>query len=142
MAEKLGPQRTLTSPARLCRALGALLAEARIDVEKDPPRGATQDFLIIDWEMAAIGPGLIDLAALVSGGWSAADRTAVALSYRDAATTGQQMASRGEFLQALGYCRRHLAVQWLGWSPEFSPPPEHQQDWLREALELAAQLGM
>jgi len=31
-------------------------------------------------------------------------------------------------------------VRWLGWSPQWSPPPEHAQDWLHEALSLAEKL--
>jgi hypothetical protein len=46
------------------------------------------------------------------------------------------------FLVALDHCRLHLAVQWLGWSPGWSPPPEHAQDWLGEALGLAEKLGL
>jgi hypothetical protein len=45
-------------------------------------------------------------------------------------------------LTALDYCRLHLAVQWLGWAPEWSPPPEHTQDWLGEALGLARKLEL
>jgi len=32
-------------------------------------------------------------------------------------------------------------MQWLGWSPDWSPPPEHRRNWLREALRLAEKLG-
>jgi thiamine kinase-like enzyme len=31
----------------------------------------------VDWEMAAVGPGLIDLAALTAGWWTAHDSRAV-----------------------------------------------------------------
>jgi hypothetical protein len=93
--------------------------------------------------MAAVGPGLVDLAALVAGGWSAQERTALAMAYfeestlRDAGWSGE-----AQFLSALDYCRLHLAVQWLGWSPAWSPPPEHAHDWLREALGLAEKLEL
>jgi hypothetical protein len=33
-------------------------------------------------------------------------------------------------------------VQWLGWSPDWSPPAEHAHDWLGEALHLADKLGL
>ncbi len=36
----------------------------------------------VDWELAAAAPGLIDLAALVSGGWSDDDREAIVSAYR------------------------------------------------------------
>ncbi len=51
-------------------------------------------------------------------------------------------ARKEEFLTALDYCRLHLAVQWSGWSSGWSPPAEHVQDWLGEALSLAEKLGL
>ena len=30
----------------------------------------------------------------------------------------------------------------LGWSPEWSPPPEHAQNWLGEALRQSEKLGL
>src|SRR5205823_13527956 len=36
----------------------------------------------IDWEMAAVGPALIDVAALTAGGWTAQQRGDLALAYR------------------------------------------------------------
>ena len=38
----------------------------------------------VDWEMAAVGPGLIDLAALTSGAWAERERTEMAAAYHDA----------------------------------------------------------
>ena len=38
----------------------------------------------VDWEMAAVGPGLIDLAALSSGAWTERERTEMAAAYHDA----------------------------------------------------------
>ncbi len=97
----------------------------------------------IDWEMAAVGPGLIDLAALTAGGWNADEKKALALAYHAALAPrdGWPPASE-EFLTALDHCRLHLAVQWLGWASGWSPPPEHTQDWLGEALSLAGKLGL
>jgi hypothetical protein len=97
----------------------------------------------VDWETAAIGPGLVDLAGLVAGGWSARERTALAMDYfEESMAHGARWSSAEQFLGSLDYCRLHLAVQWLGWSPEWSPPPEHAQDWLHEALDLAEKLGL
>lgn len=96
----------------------------------------------IDWEMAAVGPGLIDLAALVSGHWTESERTALALAYHAGLTDdGGTAPSQDVFLNALDDCRLHLAVQWLGWSDNWSPPAEHRQDWLGEALHLAEKVG-
>jgi Ser/Thr protein kinase RdoA (MazF antagonist) len=97
----------------------------------------------VDWEMAGVGPGLIDLAALIAGGWTEEEKSSLALTYYEARPfdSGWSPAS-DEFLAALDCCRLHLAVQWLGWAPEWSPPPEHAQNWLGEALCLAEQLGL
>lgn len=97
----------------------------------------------IDWEMAAVGPGLIDLAALVSGSWTGEQRGALAGAYYDAlAPTSHWRSGRGDFMEALDCCRLHLAIRWLGWAPDWSPPPEHRYDWLAEALQLAESLEL
>jgi hypothetical protein len=97
----------------------------------------------IDWEMAGVGPSLIDLAALVSGRWTDAERLALARAYQAALTDNGDRAPLQEtrFLEALDHCRLHLAVQWLGWSDNWTPPPEQAQDWLGEALGLAEKVG-
>ena len=97
----------------------------------------------IDWEMAAVGPGLIDLAALISGRWSEAQQTALACAYyASLADTGGPGPLREEqFLKAIDICRLHLAVQWLGWSDNWTPPADHAHDWLAEALHLAEKVG-
>jgi thiamine kinase-like enzyme len=95
----------------------------------------------VDWEVAAVGAGLIDLAALVSGRWSAEDRTAMALAYREA-SPAESGRTQTEFEQSLDACRLHVALQWLGWSDRWSPPPEHASDWLQDALTLSRKLGI
>ena len=98
---------------------------------------------IIDWETAGVGPGLLDLASLVSGRLPVRHRAAMVAAYR-ANLGGSRLGtlSEGDFDQALSSCRLAMAVQWLGWSPGWSPPPAHAHDWRREALLLALQLGL
>lgn len=97
----------------------------------------------VDWEMAAVGPGLIDLAALTAGRWTVPERTTLSMAYfAESTTRGAQWSGSEEFLTALDHCRLHVAVQWLGWSSEWSPPLEHTQDWLSEALSLSEKLGL
>jgi len=99
----------------------------------------------IDWENAAVGPGLLDLAALSVGKWTPAERGRLAAAYRGAAGAGAETAthlSDAEFARALDLGRLHLAVQWLGWEPRWEPPAEHRHDWLGEALALAEDLGV
>jgi thiamine kinase-like enzyme len=97
----------------------------------------------VDWEMAALGPGLIDLAALTAGRWTEPEREALVLAYMTALAPRRGWPPpRAEFLAALACCRLHLALQWLGWSERWSPPAEHAHDWLHEALALADVLGL
>jgi len=91
----------------------------------------------VDWELAASAPAVIDLAALVSGGWSDDDREALVSAY-GAAREAHSFTAR-----QLDLARLHLAVQWLGWAePSWSPPAGQQQDWLGEGLALAERLGL
>jgi Ser/Thr protein kinase RdoA (MazF antagonist) len=91
----------------------------------------------VDWEMAAAGPGLVDLAALTSGAWEEEDREAIVSAYSSGA--GALAFSPAQ----LDLARLHLAIQWLGWAPPSWTPPEGQRhDWLAEALALAEGLGL
>jgi aminoglycoside phosphotransferase (APT) family kinase protein len=94
----------------------------------------------VDWELAGVGPGLLDLAALTSGHWSRAPRERVALAYHDALAARVRPA-RDDLLDALAHCRLLTAVQWLGWSADWEPPAEHAYDWLAEARALARELA-
>ena len=96
----------------------------------------------IDWENAAIGPGVIDLAALTTGAWSTAEREQIARGYLDQATALGREHDESELLETLALARLHLAVQWLGWEPTWLPPAEHRHDWLGEALAIANSLRL
>lgn len=100
----------------------------------------------IDWELAGVGPGLIDVAALTTGGsrgWGDDELEALAAAYRDAVgSIGSQLATNADFQEALDCCRLHLALQWLGWAADWSPPDEHRQDWLGEAIRVAGRLDL
>ncbi len=92
----------------------------------------------IDWELAGVGPSLVDLAALTSGRWSEDDRTRIALAYRGALSDPPPL---DDFFETLECCRLYLAVRWLGWSADWTPPAEHAQDWRAEALAAAERLA-
>lgn len=96
----------------------------------------------VDWEMAGIGPGLLDLAALTAGGWTEDERRRLVAAYFEAWPERLPRPEWPDFADALDHCRLHLAVQWIGWSPGWSPPSDHAQDWLGEALSLAGELGI
>jgi Ser/Thr protein kinase RdoA (MazF antagonist) len=96
----------------------------------------------VDWEMAAIGPGLIDLAALV-GGWDPSDQARLVAAYLSGLPEkGARNPARETVAGDLARCRLHLALQWLGWSPDWRPPPEHAHDWVGEASTLIQELGL
>lgn len=107
------------------------------DFDHAPPgRESATRVAPVDWELAAVGPGLTDLAALVSG-WDGAGREALAAAY--AAEPGAPAFSDRD----LDLARLQLAIQWLGWAPPQWEPPEGQRhDWLGEAVALAEGLGL
>jgi aminoglycoside phosphotransferase (APT) family kinase protein len=96
----------------------------------------------IDWENAAVGPGVIDVAALTTGAWSAPERERIARGYLEQSAALGHEHDEDELLETLELARLHLAVQWLGWEPTWLPPAEHRHDWLGEALGIAGALGL
>jgi phosphotransferase family enzyme len=109
-------------------------ANILVSRDGDAPRIAP-----IDWEMAGVGPALLDLAALTSGRWSDDDRRRLEAAY---ATALSRPVAEDELAVGLACCRLHLALQWLGWSPTWAPPDEHRHDWLGEARAAAERLGL
>ena len=101
-----------------------------VDSFTNPSRAAP-----VDWEQAGIGPALVDVAALTAGRWTEDNRAAIAEAYAQAAAGALDQ-------EGLEAARLHLALQWLGWSREWSPPPQHRHDWLKEALHSAEKLGL
>jgi hypothetical protein len=96
----------------------------------------------IDWEMAAIGTGLVDLAALV-GGWEEVKRARLVAAYLEGlGESGATILPAETLASHLAESRLHLALQWLGWSPDWRPPKEHAHDWVGEALMLVQELGL
>jgi aminoglycoside phosphotransferase (APT) family kinase protein len=95
----------------------------------------------VDWEMAALGPPVVDLAALVSGRWTTDDRVAMATAYREGTqSTGLHCSALDELLLSVAACRLLLAVQWIGWAADWSAPADHRNDWLEEAELCAGEL--
>ena len=97
----------------------------------------------VDWEVAVMGPMLMDLAALTSGSWTEDQRAELAISYRTVVSGERESRqSRDGFMRALDCCRLQLAAQLLGWARRWTPPATHTQDWLGEALRAADRLGL
>ena len=103
--------------------------------------GPDVDVWPVDWEMAGLGPPLLDLAALTSG-WEPADQVRLVQAYIDELGPGPWRWDGKELGALLDCCRLHYALQWLGWSTEWSAPAEHARDWVAEALELGQRLGL
>ncbi len=139
LGEALGRyEAVLTALASLPRSLvhGELYpSNVLVDPESTPRR-----VYPVDWEMAGVGPGLLDLAAL-AGGYGEAERRPLAEAYAEGlAESGATVPAALE--EGLAACRMHLAMQWLGWAEGWRPPPEHAHDWLGEAAGLALELGL
>jgi hypothetical protein len=87
----------------------------------------------VDWELAAVGPGVVDLAALTMG-WPDAERILLADAYGEALASAP---AREKLLADLDRASLHLAVQWLGWSDAWSPPPDHARDFHADVARFA-----
>jgi len=90
----------------------------------------------VDWEMAAIGPGLLDVANLASGKWTREQRSRILDAY---CSTLPGSARVKDLITAFDCCQLQVALQWLGWSVDWAPPPEHAHDWLAEVTQLCAE---
>ena len=95
----------------------------------------------IDWEMAGVGSPLLDLAALTAG-WDGEEQARLVGAYLDELGPAPWLGQAGEVGSLLDCCRLHYALQWLGWSGDWTPPPEHARDWVSEALRLGEKLGL
>jgi aminoglycoside/choline kinase family phosphotransferase len=88
----------------------------------------------VDWELAGIGPGVLDVAALTAG-WPDEERSTLIDAYRSAS---KEPPDRDDVDRAA----LHLSVQWLGWSPDWTPTPENALDWRAEIAKLVEALGL
>ena len=86
----------------------------------------------IDWEMAAIGPCVLDIAALTAGSWSEVERAALIDEYAIGLSTSP--AERYALSRSVDLARLYLALRLIGWSDDWTPPDDEQQDWLLEAV--------
>jgi thiamine kinase-like enzyme len=111
---------------------------SNILVDESTPDGRIS---VIDWEMAAVGPAVTDLAALTGGSLEPSDQAAIVASYSHSRPNGSLETPASLGSEALACARLQLAVQWLGWSRDWSPPEEQRHDWLREAVEVGERMG-
>ena len=89
------------------------------------PAGRRVHVCPVDWEMAAYGPALMDLASLATG-WNARAQHVLIHAYHSAMSDGAPKSTRitNDFWRDLDCCRLHLAVRMMGWSKAWQPPPQ------------------
>src|SRR5262249_18570636 len=93
---------------------------------------------VVDWEAAAVGPGVIDLAAITEGRWSPQAVRRSVTEYRQ--TRGPDGAP-ADFERTLEAARLYLHFRWLGEQAEMTRSP--QMAWRLEELHAtAAALGL
>ncbi len=95
----------------------------------------------VDWEMAGVGPAYLDLAALTAG-WDRDEQARLVAAYLDELGPARWRRDGEELARVLECCRLHLALQWLGWSDGWTPPPEHARDWAAEVRDAAERLAL
>ena len=93
---------------------------------------------VVDWELAGVGPGVLDLAALTAG-LADDDASALTETYRLALENPPDASELGFELDC---ARLHLALQWLGWAEDWTPPPEHALDWRADLPRLTERVGL
>jgi aminoglycoside phosphotransferase (APT) family kinase protein len=96
---------------------------------------------VVDWEMAGIGAGLLDLAALTAG-WPQQGRDRLVAVYHEAWIAAGGRASFAQLEVGLEHARLQNALQWIGWSSDWRPPTPHACDWLTEAQRSAELLEL
>jgi hypothetical protein len=88
----------------------------------------------VDWEMAAAGPGLLDVAALASGKWNREERLRFLEAYHSNLPDHLQSP---HVERAFDCCQLLIALQWIGWSHNWSPPLTHGHNWLDGAIQIS-----
>ncbi|HKR31728.1 MAG TPA: phosphotransferase, partial [Terriglobales bacterium] len=89
----------------------------------------------VDWESAAIGEGLIDLATLTEGWGTKISRVCTKAYVRTRWPGGVP----AEFERALRAARLYLIFRWLGDDPEITSSPRAARSWI-QLRNLAAEL--
>jgi aminoglycoside phosphotransferase (APT) family kinase protein len=90
----------------------------------------------VDWELAGVGTGMLDLAALTTG-LPEADASLLVDAY-----LGERPEMAHDPAEILECSRLYLAVQWLARSEQWTPPLEHAHDWAADAVAAAERLEM
>lgn len=95
---------------------------------------------VVDWELAGIGPGELDLAALAAGKWEDAQRCHLVRAYHEEAAVLGPTEPFDALFRRFTLASVHLALRWLGAPPGWRPPGEHERDWFADAVSALAHL--
>jgi aminoglycoside phosphotransferase (APT) family kinase protein len=98
------------------------------DRSQNPPR-----ILLVDWEMAAVGCGWLDLVQLKDGLEPAADRQMHDVYCESLAAAGLPSRSQEELDRLLAACEAHMTLYRLARSPNRSVPIETIEQWCARA---------
>jgi Phosphotransferase enzyme family len=90
----------------------------------------------VDWELAGLGTGMLDLAALTTGLPETSASLVVDAYLQELPEMEQDPA------ELLECCRLFLAVQWVARSEQWTPPVEHARNWAADAVAAAERLEL
>ncbi|MBI4419386.1 MAG: phosphotransferase [Gemmatimonadetes bacterium] len=78
--------------------------------------GPERRIMVLDWETAAVGPGLFDLVSLTAGEWTAGERRAMRVAYFEEyqRLSGERLAW-GTFCRDLDRVALYHALEWIAW---------------------------
>ena len=88
---------------------------------------------VVDWELAGVGPGVLDLAALAAG-WSGEQRYELLRAYHQAAAAMEPRETFTALVRRVELASLHLALRWVGAAPAWEAPEEHRRDWFADAV--------
>jgi aminoglycoside phosphotransferase (APT) family kinase protein len=136
--QRLGPAELLVAlGGRHEYALRALASATRTLVHGDfYPSNivvAGKRIAVVDWELAGIGPGVLDLAALAAG-WSGEQRYELLRAYHQAAAAMEPRETFTALVRRVELASLHLALRWVGAAPAWEAPEEHRRDWFADAV--------
>ena len=94
---------------------------------------AARRIVVIDWETAALGPGLFDLVSLTSGKWTEEQRHAMWVAYFEQyqADTGRPMEWK-TFRHELACVALYQSLVWLAWWGHHRRLSRHFANFMRE----------
>jgi Ser/Thr protein kinase RdoA (MazF antagonist) len=138
--------------AEVCVALGARHEYALRALELATPTLVHGDFYpsnivvagdriaVVDWELAGTGPAALDIAALAAGGWSSEQRHDLIRAYHEQALVLRRTETLTALVRRVELASLHLALRWVGSTPDWDGPDEHRRDWFADAVAALARL--